>query len=172
MASHSVCGLWVAYVKPILVHHYICKGIISLCACTGQPDKLCSTVLGNLWHFLQVFSVAQPILPPALCSKELLIYFVQCADCVGWGRFPFITSIKALWKFKCFIIKSVWHNVPLPDALFDLQFCLIRSRAFWPAAFSQRLGLRQCKSALLLFQMKVWDHLLALRSSSCPQHIS
>ena len=35
---------------------------------------------------------------PYLYSSELLIklYFIQCADRVEWGRFPFVAPIKAL----------------------------------------------------------------------------
>ena len=66
------------------------------------------------------------------------------------------------------------HNLRLPDASFDLHFCLTSSKILLASNIFALRGLRQCKFSVLLFQMKVWDHRWSLKVHpySCPQHIS
>ena len=49
------------------------------------------------------------------------MYLVQWADRVGWGLFPFVALTVQL-----FHPESMGHTALLPDAVFDLLFCLIK----------------------------------------------
>lgn len=62
------------------------------------------TTLVRVTHLNPSFS---PV--PLFCELLIYIYFVQCAERVGWGRYPFDVPITKK-TFNRLIFKSVEHN--------------------------------------------------------------